>query len=143
MKNQILVAAAAMAFTTLAPTQSHAQQGALANIPFDFAVGNKTMPAGEYEVQRVPSNDAALQLIQRTDSSVSAFALTNAIDGIGKNAQPKLVFHCYDHECFLSEVWIGTVSGRLLLPSRREREVSRAQSKSEMAVLVLPLTGKL
>jgi hypothetical protein len=143
MKKQILVAAAALVWTTLAPTQSHAQQAAQANIPFEFQVGNKTMPAGEYKVLRVSSNDAAVQLIQRTDSSVSTFALTNAIDGIGKSTQPKLVFHCYDSECFLSEIWTGSVSGRLLLPSRREREVSRAKSENEMAVLVLPLTAKL
>jgi hypothetical protein len=142
MKKQILATAAALLFSALASTQTHAQQAAVANIPFEFQVGNKTMPAGEYKVQRAQSSNDGLELLQRTDSSASIFALTERIDGTGMNTDPKLVFHCYGNECFLSEIWLGSTSGRQLSPSRREREASRAAAENEMAVVVLPLSGK-
>jgi len=142
MRKQILAASALLAFAALVPAPSHAQQAVQANVPFSFEVGNKTMPAGDYTVQRVLTNDQALQLVERTDPSVSVFILTNSIDGTGKNAAPKLVFHCYADECFLSEVWMRSTSGRLLLPSRREREVSRANAENLLAVVVVPLTAK-
>lgn len=144
MKKQILATAAALVFTALAPTQTHAQQSVLANIPFDFQVGNKTMPAGEYRVRlALTSSNEAVQLVEYTDSSLSIFTLTNSIESTAKNVDPKLVFHCYDNECFLSEIWMGSTSGRQLAPSRREREASRAAAEKEMAVLVVPLTGKM
>ena len=143
MKKQILAAAAALIFAAFVPTPSHAQQAALANIPFDFQVGNKTMPAGQYKVQRALSGNDAVDLLQRTDSSASVFTSTGPADGTVNNADPKLVFHCYVNECFLSQIWLPNAQGRLLLPSRREREVSRAAAENLMAVLVVPLTGKL
>jgi hypothetical protein len=142
MKKQILATSALLALAALVPAPSHAQQAVQANVPFPFGVGSKTMPAGDYTVQRVPMNDQALQLVERTDPSVSVFILTNSIDGAGKEAKPKLVFHCYADDCFLSEVWIRSTSGRLLLPSRREREVSRANAENLLAVVVVPLTAK-
>lgn len=142
MRKQVLAAAVALAFTAIAPAQTHAQQAVRANVPFAFAVGKKTMPAGEYNVQRNHPSDAALHLALSEDPSVSVFTLANPIDGAVKTAEPKLVFHCYSGECFLSEIWMNSASGNQLLPSRREREVSRASAENLMAVVVVPLTPK-
>ena len=143
MKKQILATAAALVFAAFIPTPSHAQQAALANIPFDFQVGNKTMPAGDYKVQRALASNEGVDLLQRTDSSASVFTSTGPADGSVTNTDPKLVFHCYVNECFLSEIWLPNAQGRRLLPSRREREVSRANVEILMAVRVVPLTSKL
>jgi hypothetical protein len=140
MKKQILAVAAALAFTTLAPAQSHAQQITQAEIPFAFQVGNTMLPAGEYHVQRALSNTKTVELIRRTDSSASLFVNTNGVETSDKDVQPKLIFHCYTHECFLSEIWTGSGQGRKLVESSREKDLSRAKAENELAVVTVPLT---
>jgi hypothetical protein len=140
MKKQILAVAAALVFTALAPAQSHAQQVTQAKIPFAFQAGNTMMPAGEYQIQRALPEVKTLQLIRRTDSSASTFVGTNVVESRDKNAESKLIFHCYSNECFLSEIWIGSGQGLKLVQSRREKEVSRAKTENELAVVSLPLT---
>jgi hypothetical protein len=140
MKKQILAVAAALVFTALAPAQSHAQQITQAKVPFAFQVGNTMMPAGEYQIQRALPEVKTLQLIRRTDSSASTFVRTNVVESRDKNAESKLIFHCYSNECFLSEIWVGSGQGLKLEQSRREKEVSRAKAENELAVVSLPLT---
>jgi hypothetical protein len=140
MTKQILTMAAALAFTALAPAQSHAQQVTQANVPFAFQVGNTSMPAGEYRIQRALPSNTALQLIRRTDSSASTSAFTNITESRDKNAQSKLIFNCYSNECFLSEIWTGNGQGMKLAVPRREKELSRGSSENELAVVSLPLT---
>jgi len=140
MKKQILAVAAALVFTALAPAQSHAQQVTQAKIPFAFQAGNTMMPAGEYQIQRALPEVKTLQLIRRTDSSASTFVGTNVVESRDKNAESKLIFHCYSNECFLSEIWVGSGQELKLEQSRREKEVSRAKTENELAVVSLPLT---
>jgi hypothetical protein len=140
MKKQILAVAAALVFTALAPAQSHAQQVTQAKVPFAFQAGNTMMPAGEYQIQRALLEDNTLQQIRRTDSSASTFVRTNVVESRDKNADSKLIFHCYSNECFLSEIWVGSGQELKLEQSRREKEVSRAKTENELAVVSLPLT---
>ena len=140
MKKQILAVAAALVFTALAPAQSHAQQITQAKVPFAFQAGNTMMPAGEYQIQRALPSTKAVQQIRRTDSSASTFVRTNVVESRDKNADPKLIFHCYSNECFLSEIWAGSGQGLKLVQSRRVKEVSRAKTENELAVVSLPLT---
>jgi hypothetical protein len=140
MKKQILTVAAALAFTALAPAQSHAQQVTQAKIPFAFQVGNTIVPAGEYQVRSALPNTKVVEQIRRTDWSASTLVNTNAVESKDNNAQPKLIFNCYSHECFLSEIWTRSGQGRKLVESSREKEVSRAKEENELAVVTLPLT---
>jgi hypothetical protein len=140
MKKQILAVAAALVFTALAPAQTHGQQVTRAKVPFAFQVGSTMMPAGEYQIQRALPEVKTLQQIRRTDSSASTFVRTNVVESRDKNANPKLIFHCYSNECFLSEIWAGSGQGLKLEQSRREKELSRANAENELAVVSLPLT---
>src|SRR5580698_7230003 len=117
MTKQILTVAAALVLTALAPAQSHAQQITRAKVPFAFQAGETMMPAGEYQIRRALPANKAVQQIQRADSSASTFVLTNVTQNQEKNAAPKLIFHCYGNECFLSEIWNGNGGGlKLMVP---------------------------
>jgi hypothetical protein len=140
MTKQILTVAAALVFTALAPVQSHAQQTTQAKVPFAFQVADKTMPAGEYQIRRALPSSKALQQIRRADMSASTFVFTNPTGKTEKNAEPKLIFHCYSSECFLSEIQTGSGEGMKLVVSRREKELARGSSENELAVVSLPLT---
>jgi hypothetical protein len=140
MTKQILTVAAALVLTALAPAQSHAQQITQAKVPFAFQVANTVMPAGEYRVGRALESNKQVQQIRRADSSASAFVITIPTQSTNKDAGPRLIFHCYGKECFLSEIWNGNGEGMKLMVSRHEKEVSRASAENELAVVSLPLT---
>jgi len=97
----------------------------IANIPFEFNVGYKTMPAGEYSVQTIVSAGDAL-LIRSADAKLSALRLSEATSRIKDKKQARLVFHLYGDRYFLAEVWNGVDDiGRKLLKSDDERAVER------------------
>ncbi|HYG82959.1 MAG TPA: hypothetical protein VD861_21360 [Pyrinomonadaceae bacterium] len=114
---------------TLAVTSVQAQSGdsLQANIRFDFRVGDKVLPAGEYTVRRMSPNTL---LIQSADGRERLMAQTwNKIDGSGKATRVKLVFHQYGDQYFLSQVWLNRGGdGRELTPSDAEREAAKAQT---------------
>jgi hypothetical protein len=93
-----------------------------AEIPFDFAVGNKWLPAGKYDVKPVSERGT---LIQSQDARSSALAMT--IGGqAGKTGHVgKLVFNRYGEQYFLSKIWAPlSDTSRELRKCRLEREVA-------------------
>jgi len=140
MKKQIFAVAAVLFLSALVPKQSQAQYTTKANIPFSFQAGNARMPAGEYEVRPSLTVGGRQQSIRRTDSSAGAFVLTNLADSRDTSGDPKLIFHCYSHDCFLYEIWNRNGQGWRLMESPREKELSRASAENELAMVSLPLT---
>lgn len=125
MKTRALVMAGVMALTAMASTRvAQAQENVVVNIPFDFAAGKTTLPAGEYSV-KVSESIHSLILISRKDSSASAFINTNAVGGANVQTESKLVFNRYGDRYFLSQVWSeGNSEGRQLVKTAREKELA-------------------
>ena len=113
MKYRTLKTFALVGFLSmLAAASVHAQTRNTieANIPFDFAVGDAQLKAGQYIVR--------------------AFALApRNIERPSNHASEKLVFHLYGDMYFLSEAWING-SGNGLYPSKAERGVGRELAKT-------------
>ena len=108
----------------------------MANIPFEFVVGDKTLPAGEYSVRPVSSSGEAM-LIQGTDNGKAAMRLSNTTEQAKNRTHARLVFHRYGQSYFLAEVWNGESTGRQITKSKQERAIERElasiPSKSELA----------
>jgi len=122
-----------------AVVSAHAQSSSsvVADIPFEFTVGGKSLKAGEYSVKPFTANGVAL-LISNQDSYDSAIRLTISIQARNVAQQGKLVFHRYGQRYFLSEVWTsGERMGRQLQKSGEERaiesQLAAISSKSELA----------
>lgn len=100
------------------------------NIPFEFNVGDKTLPAGEYSVGRAqPSSGDTVLLISNVNHSESVFPLTNAAQSLDPKDVDTLVFHRYGDQYFLFQVWpAGGTYGRVMVKSRSEREAQRKTS---------------
>jgi hypothetical protein len=126
MKTRALVMAGMMALTAMACTQvAQAQDPIVVNVPFDFMVGNKTLPAGQYSV-KVSGKEQALLLIDREDATQSMFIATNAAVANEPQSESKLVFNRYGDRYFLSQVWTaGYAQGRQLLKTSREKEIAQ------------------
>lgn len=123
--------------TAVASANAQSSNKVVADVPFEFSVGYKALPAGEYSVQTVASSGNAL-LIRSADAKVSALRLSEATDRMKNKSHARLVFHRYGERYFLAEVWNGAdTSGRRLLKSLEERAIERElasiSSKSETA----------
>lgn len=123
--------------TAVASANAQSSNKVVADVPFEFSVGYKALPAGEYSVQTVASSGNAL-LIRSADAKVSALRLSEATDRMKNKSHARLVFHRYGERYFLAEVWNGAdTSGRQLLKSLEERAIERElasiSSKSETA----------
>lgn len=120
----VVIAVASVVATATANPQ--VSNRVVANIPFEFSVGYKTMPAGEYTVRTILSANDAL-LIQSADGKSSALRLTQATTAKrNKSSHARLVFHRYGERYFLAQVWSGADNtGRQLLKSQEERALEQ------------------
>ena len=111
--------------TAVASTNAQSSNKVVANIPFEFSVGYKTMPAGEYAVRTVTSSGNAL-MIQSADGKLAAVRLSDETERAKNNSHARLVFHRYGQRYFLAEVWNGIDrTGRQLLKSSEESAIER------------------
>ncbi|HLN97459.1 MAG TPA: hypothetical protein VK208_03155 [Pyrinomonadaceae bacterium] len=111
--------------TAVGSANPQAADKVVANIPFEFSVGYKTMPAGEYSVKSILSASNAL-LIQSADGKRSALRLSEATNRAKDRGPARLVFHRYGERYFLAQVWNGAENtGRQLIKSQEERAIER------------------
>ncbi len=96
-----------------------------ADIPFDFMVGDETLPAGTYTFAH-PTTMPDVLLIRSLDGHESVVVITR---GVQESRTPpdetKLVFTRYGDQYFLAQAWIvGEIEGRKFLKSSTESEVA-------------------
>ena len=100
----------------------------VADIPFQFQVGNETLPAGQYSVAASSSTGETLRISSRA-TNATIFRLSSPLAQLETASKGKLVFHQYGGEYFLAEVWsAGYATGRQLAKSGRERALEHDKS---------------
>ena len=106
---------------TVASCSLYAQtMNARANIPFEFRVGEKLMPAGDYSIHHTGS----LVFLQESNGHASAAFLTQATEL--KSEKPVLEFNQYGDAYFLAKLSIpGSDIGRAVMKTPREKELAR------------------
>ena len=97
------------------------------NIPFDFAVGDHKLSAGQYLIGRAfPERGDLVLQIQSRSGRDNALPLTIPVTSFSPVNQGKLVFHHIGGEYFLAQVWPAAAStGRELPKSRAEKQALR------------------
>src|SRR5262249_39242850 len=97
----------------LAVSAAQAQEPRVkANIPFDFVVGDRVLPAGEYTVSQVTGEAIA---ILSEDRKANALTVTSACASADSSKSTRLVFHALGGRYFLSQIWVaGYSQGRQL-----------------------------
>lgn len=120
----MIVLVGSMAVAAQAQTSGRTRM--IANIPFEFSVGNQTLPAGEYGVTPInPASDHAVLQLRSKDGSSSAMIQMGAAIGKAQESA-KLVFRRYGDKYFFAEAWVdGDSSGLQTLKSRSERTIER------------------
>jgi hypothetical protein len=131
MKNLRSILAAL--FALFMATAAHAQQRTLsATVPFNFIVGDRAYPAGDYLFR---NSDSVLK-ITNTEQAKTEVALSNACESVTPSADTKLVFDRMGGYYFLRQIWVaGSFTGRELLRSRTEIRLAQNHEKQESVIV--------
>jgi len=123
----------------LAVSAAQAQEPRLkANIPFDFVVGDRVLPAGEYQVSAMGASGQAIAILSE---KATAFMVTSACVSSGPSKSSKLVFHAMGGRYFLSQVWTeGYSQGRQLRESKAQIELAKNGTTSKDLILAANLS---
>ena len=137
MKRAMLVLAL-MSVSTGAALAQLGNARVTAQVPFDFVLGDKAVPAGELTVQSVTKS--GVLLIQNTDAKISLLSMPQ----MGETKKPAgssvLVFHRYNHRYFLSGIRIeGNTTTYRLPESKAEAELRAQNINATEEVLVASL----
>jgi len=96
-------------------------------VPFDFSIRDKTLPAGIYRVERIFQD---VLLIRSEDGQEACVSLTTPVRAKEIPETARLLFHRYEETYFLFQIWEpGSDDGRQILKSRAERSIERDMAK--------------
>lgn len=139
----VMMVATIALVTAVVSAKAQSSLGVKANVPFDFVVGDKTLPAGVITI-RSTENSPALS-IKNSQAAIATYRLSTPMKAKTDNLNARLVFHRYGQNYFLREIWEGGAStGRQLRESKQERAIKRehaavAQNQYEVVEIVATL----
>jgi hypothetical protein len=84
-------------------TKAQAVDQVMVNIPFEFVVAGKTLPAGNYRVNRVYSTDSRALVLSSSENNVSAMVLPTDVES-SSDDKAKVSFEEVGGEHFLSKI---------------------------------------
>lgn len=96
-----------------------------ANVPFDFTVGNKLVPAGTYTIS---AESYGVIEIQNRDAHVALMSTTTPDGRQSKNGV--LVFTKYGDQYFLSEILCSEANMNMAVPPSKTEKRARQQEAS-------------
>ena len=106
-----------------------------AKIPFDFTLGDKKLPAGEYTFSRLSGlSDNKVISVSSADASAHVFQSTFAAHVFTPKNKSTLVFHKYGDQYFLEQIWSGGEQAGSQVPeSRGERTIERQLAQTQQS----------
>jgi len=125
MRKRICVSLLALSFlvsmASAAPAYAKSVDGTKAQVPFDFYIGDRLAPAGEYGVRALNGDESVLRICNGRQGNT---VLTSTASEMGEG-RPRLVFHKYGDQYFLAAVWGADNMGRRLRETKRERSLRK------------------
>ena len=104
LTTNMMIAAAAL---VVAAGAAQAQQ-LKAEIPFSFRAAGTLMPAGEYRVEGIRSQNTVIFKLINVDTNRAVLAVSNAGNNPAQTADATLSFECSGAHCVLVQVAPGT-----------------------------------
>jgi hypothetical protein len=121
----LLVLTVSLAVAAQAQTAGRTQLRA--TIPFEFNVGEKTMPAGEYTIVQInPSSDqTVLQLRSNEGRNNAMIQMHGVIGKAGEKA--RLVFNRYGSQYYFSQAWTSADANGWQAPKSKTETLVRQE----------------
>jgi hypothetical protein len=133
LKQTTRIAAIATVFTAFfaGALAIHAGETVVGTVPFEFTIGEKTYPAGEYkfEVDRFAPGTVR---VRNTDRSTEVIALARKTDDV-RDGGPVVTFKVYGAQRFLSTIETRVGTTVMLGPGRLERAAAKSQGTFSLA----------
>lgn len=124
-----------LAAILLVPATRAQEKGVKADVPFDFVVGNRAYPAGEYTL-RAALNDSGVIRIENMNEVSASFTPSNTCSKASPSTETKLVFHRMGGHYFLYQVWTaGNLTGREFPKGRIEVELAQNHETPEAVIV--------
>ena len=95
-----------------------------ADVPFDFTVGNKTLPAGKIIAHGQTSLASPLS-VTNLDMGQVTLRIARKVSGSDNSERAELVFTRYGDRYFLAQVWIQGYGGWEVIKSSSEKALER------------------
>ena len=131
-----LVVVALVVLSGMAAAQLHSNTKIVAQVPFEFVVANKVVPAGQYFVRAAAINSDTL-MIQNPGSRVGLFSTASRTEDKEGATHCALLFNHYGDRYFLAGVEIeGSNIAYRVTRSKAEAEL-QAQNVSATKEIVL------
>lgn len=139
MKQQVLNLVRTFALLLVAGSAFGQTINMQANVPFDFVVSGKTLPAGNYTISTNPAGSFLyLRSSQSRNTTVAGAGYKTGNVNLAR--QSKLVFTKYGRTYFLHQVWEDGKDSRELPKSNREAIVAADYPLSSQ--MIVPLVRK-
>ena len=124
-----------LAAILLVPAARAQQNAVKADVPFDFVVGDRAYPAGEYTLKAALNGSSVIRIENMNEVS-AAFTQSNACTKGTPSPETKLVFHRMGGHYFLYQVWTeGNLTGREFPKGRIEVELAQNHEKPEVVIV--------
>ncbi len=123
MKTKFVVTAGCLLLLVAVWASGQAADRVRANIPFQFVVEGKTLPAGEYDFIR-KTNEAYIQVAAvKKGPTVDVLVITRLSGDIHTTSRDAhVVFDKVGDTFYLSELWIAGTDGYLLRATKEKHE---------------------
>ena len=124
-----LVVVTLVLLSGMAAAQLNSSTRVVAQVPFEFMVANKIVPAGECEVQAITMDGKTL-VIRNAEAKVGLLSPSSQTEGKQDASHYALVFNHYGDRYFLSGIRLQGSKITYRLPESRVEAELRAQSVS-------------
>jgi hypothetical protein len=122
----------------LMATATYAQSPVRANVPFDFVVGDRYYPAGEYSLKSI--NDSGVMLLTTPTQDGGVNVPSNACSNTLPAEKTVLQFSRMGDMYFLHRIWIaGQTSGREFPKGRTEMRLAQNHEMQETVIVAANL----
>jgi len=108
---------AAMLFCAAPGAAAQGPSRIVIDVPFEFIVNGKTLPAGKYSVTAVHPDSGYVLYIRKDGTNEGTVFTTNAAVNKGAPNKIALIFHHYGSDHYLAEVWTGSNNVGYRLPA--------------------------
>jgi hypothetical protein len=134
-----LVVVVMVALSGMAVAQLMTSATIVAEVPFQFTVANKVVPAGECEVRAITTDGRTL-VIRNTEAKVSLVSMFSQTEGKQTASGYALVFNRYGDRYFLSGIQLrGSLVTYRLPESTVEAELRAATAEPTQETLLAVL----
>jgi hypothetical protein len=125
-----MLAVTIMMLPMLAVAQLPSNQKLITNVPFEFTIGNKVVPAGQWTTQQASRNDVKLLLLRNVNAKIAV--TSSSLPGESKRApaNSSLTFHRYGRSYFLVAINVEGDRANYKIPESKAEAELRAENRT-------------